>query len=302
VRASRSQCKDPDRPYPMPMLQRPTWVSSCVLAAVAWAASLAVPHPVRPDAVPAPTIDFEQVREVEAREQARAISARSHPLPYATRAVGELLRRYGKSEHAGDATEASLLRRDLQRAALAADPEQLALLRALQTQLFLAAVDEDDAREGKGHPPAADLVELGGSFVRRMRGGAWWSRPALRPERVELAAVYRIRWNDLTGLAAHPSFQASANERRLDFRMRLRSFEELGIPDRGRAELNVIEALRPFDPSYPAGFARGIALIHAGAYQPAFDTFHAYLSETPDAKYGLRARNFALFAAQALTD
>jgi TolA-binding protein len=276
-------------------------VVASLFGSFAWAASLAVPHPVAPDELPAPQIDFEAARSAQQTESARAARARQAPLSYAVRAVGELVRRVGISEHRRDSQETNLLRGQLRNALRGAvDPDELLSLRALQTELFLAAFD----RQLRTHsvPFDAELLELGGSFAEHADQQQWWTDPRQLPERSELTAVYRIRWNELVGVANVPRFQVSANDRRLDFRMRLRGFRNLPSPDRGNAELAVLKALTPFDPGYPATYAQGIALIHAGSYKPAFDVLQSYLATNPSGEFALRARNFALYAALELSN
>lgn len=266
-----------------------------LLGAFGWAASLVVPHPVEPTVVPAPRVDFAQLRVEQAREAARAQAAESTPLPFEVRVVGELVRRLGVTEYAGNAQESEALQHDMRRAVRAvADPERLLDLRALQTRRFI------DACAGLPAPPSRELVELGGSFAKHVDARALWQSPRLRPDADELAALYHIRWNELTGLGQDLRFRPSANERRLDYRQRLRSHQLLAVPDRGRAELHTIEALSRFDPDYPTGYARGIALIHAGAHQAAFDVLQEYVAGARHGEYVLRARNFALYAAREL--
>lgn len=276
-------------------------VTVSLFAAFAWAASLAVPHPVAPGDVPPPRIDFDQVEAMQAADRARAAHARQHPLSYEARVVGELVRRVGLREHEGNGPDVDVLRAELRKAALkAADRSELLTLRALQSELFMTAFDAHADTDGKTF--GRELVELGGSFAAHAQRQGWWRAPLLRPERSELQAIYRIRWNDLAGLANDPAFRATANDRRLDFRLRLRGLRTLPQPDRGNAELAAITALARFDPTYPKAFASGIALIHAGAFKPAFDTLQAYLAATPNGHLALRARNFALYAALELSD
>src|SRR5688572_20308193 len=117
-------------------------VTVSLLGAFAWAASLAVPHPVAPGDVPPPRIDFEQVEQMQRADRERVVHARQHPLSYDARVVGELVRRVGLREHEGNGPDVDALRADLRKAALkASDRAELLTLRALQSELFVTAFE-----------------------------------------------------------------------------------------------------------------------------------------------------------------
>jgi hypothetical protein len=73
---------------------------------------LALPRPVEAELLPLPEVERDVVQRARSQERALAREAERSPLPFEVRAVGELLRRHGKSVAAHDAYGARQARDD----------------------------------------------------------------------------------------------------------------------------------------------------------------------------------------------
>jgi hypothetical protein len=236
----------------------------------------------------------------EQRERELARDAR-RGLPREVRAVGELVRRVGRAEASGDLETARADGDALKRAVAVAAHQDggrpLLALRALQTELFLAAVRARALGAGEDH----ELSELGGAFEGRARRAGWFA-----PERVlvadeQLAALFRVRWSQLTGLSRVPAFTPTLNDLRLYYDHRLRRPDaSLTRHEQLEAQLSDVRALAELDPDYPKDLAMGVLLYQLGATDRALESFRSHLRAHPDGEWSLRARNYATACAAAL--
>src|ERR1051325_3609620 len=96
--------------------------------------------------------------------------------------------------------------------------EELLALRAVQTELFVEAVRGWE-REDKVD---RELRELGGDFVELATRSAWIDGRRVTLEDEELGLLFRMRWNDLTGLGATQPFTARLDEYRDRYALLLR--------------------------------------------------------------------------------
>jgi hypothetical protein len=257
------------------------------------AALLALPRATTPNVLPLPLPDAAQLQAERRADAARALEARTRGLSFDVRAVGDALRRLGLATRERRERQA-LIRRDLreyaQRALSREGTAPLLALRALQTELFTSAA----ARFAKTDQASADLDALGGDFVEIALRNGWLVKGAPIDE-IALESLFRARWNDLTGLDAHPAFASSLD----DFRARYAFLLSIDAVDeaRGKLQRSHVEKLAARDQDYPADFARGVLLFRAHAYAASAEAFRRHVVRHPDGPWTLRAKNHLLAAA-----
>jgi hypothetical protein len=258
-------------------------VGVCVLSAL-----LVVPRDVPPGFLPPPEVDRLEERRERQRDAERAVRARAG-LSLEVRSVGEAFRRFG---HAAFVAPETLPQRQAQLRRLTAEalrrdgPERLLELRALQTELWLAALETGSAE------PAPEAVELGGGLLLTGRGD-WFAPPPIGADDGERRALFRRYWAETVGIdPAHP-FALTLNEWRAYYRFLLAR----PIPDPPQREgdlrrkLEYVAALAKHDQEYPEPLARGILLYWQGSPAPAAAALRAHLQRFPDGPWTLRAQN-----------
>lgn len=259
-------------------------------------AVLVVPRPTPPARVlPSPRIDRQEQRRVLALSEERAARAHAEPLPYEVRAVGELLRRFGRAAAAGDQVASAALGGDLRRAAETARERQgdeaLLLLRAVQGQLFLRALERWEA-SGAASPDDPELAELGGTFLATARASGWISGGRLILGRAERHTLFEIRWTDLVGLAKQGPLSPSLNQWRTYYGFLLR--HPAGARDARDADqrrLDVAQALGRVDPEFYTSLARGMLQVRLGDHAAAARSLQGHLAAHPNGPWQLIARN-----------
>ncbi len=266
-------------------------------------ALLFVPRAAEPRDLPVPQIDRREQVWRDRREEALASFAYSGELPFEVRAAGERIRRYGRATARRDrrrATEELGELRSLVLTALEQHGDQpLLVLRAVQTQLFLASLRRWEA--GGEHGLA--LEELAGDFLAAARASGWLDGRHLVLTRDERRVMYQLRWVRLTGLIDRHPFAPTLNEWRAYYRF-LIEHPELGqTRRRGGPTLTAllwgyVEALEKRDPDYPGLLARGILHYKGGDYVAATQAFRAYLDGRPDGPRRPRVRNYLLAATR----
>lgn len=267
----------------------------------ALAALLMVPRAVEPRELPLPQVDRNEEARLNELCEERARAATLRPLPIAVRAVGEALRSYGRAE--ADKRDEALaeLRAELRarttRAYAEHGAEPLLALRALQTELFLAALAAPPATR----PAHTELLELGGAFHRTARAQGWISETGrLQLDRAEQRLLFRTRWTELTGLSQTPEFRPSLNERRAHYRLllarSLQSQRTLGAAERYVAQLARL------DPDYPAELAAGILAYRKREWARAVAALRAHLAGPKRGIWYLRARNHLAGALENARD
>jgi hypothetical protein len=256
-------------------------------------ALLAVPRSVPPTEVPVPFANPRRLGEATAADDARARAAEEHPLDVDVRALGSLVRAFGRADATDDQDALASVRVQMGPAAAAAraqGEEALLGLRALQLRAFVRAVR---AWEATGEE-SQDLVELGGPFTRMVRKNGWCEGAptcALRMDEGALRASFKRRWNEVTGLAG------GGLDLALDEARALYGFL-LEHPITGRSGsapetflMRKIDELGAIDPAYPRDLARGVVLYRMGDYRRAAGAFGAHLEAAPDGPFALRAQN-----------
>jgi len=258
---------------------------------------LAVPRPVEPSLVPLPQIDRRELEYIEAGDAERVRKVRDSGLPYAVRAVGELVRRHGKLLTQGDFRAADARREELQQAATSARAEfgegPLADLRALQASYFVSAVSEWQ----RTTRTSAELSELAPKFADKCARMGWTDPEGkLRLTEVELRTLFLVRWTELIGRTADSALRPRLDQFRLYYSLLLRFPGGEQAQDQDLARLRYAAAIAQLDGSYPEGVARGVLLYKLGQPHAAFDAFSSYLRQHPDGPWTQRARNHALAA------
>ncbi|HTQ08421.1 MAG TPA: hypothetical protein VMI54_31415 [Polyangiaceae bacterium] len=263
------------------------------------AALLAAPRPTEPLVLPLPEPHRSTLERSRAEDRARVEQVRSRGLSFAARSVGEELRRFGAAV-AHKSPDAPLLLatlRGLAKNELRDDAGRpLLALRAVQTELFVEATHAWE-RTGKLDD---DLRELGGDFADLAQRSGWFSAQTLVLEDDERALLFRMRWNDLTGLGDKPPFADTQDELRDRYALLLRHPSGDTPAERARRQLGYVDAVEALDHDFPAMFARGVLLFRTEAYEASADAFRAHLAAHPDGPWTLRAKNHLLEALRRI--
>lgn len=263
------------------------------LVLVIGSAVLAIPRAAEPSLLPLPQPDRRVLERAWSAEDALARKARTEPLSYVVRAVGETFRRLGAGTVHGQGVPAGLLR-DL--AKLVEDArnqrrdQELQSLRAVQTALFIEAVH---AWEKAGRVNT-ELRELGGDFPEVAKERGWLSQNHLELDDEELGILFRRRWTELTGTGDKPPLAPSLDELRAWYALLLGRASAGQTREGRRTSLLAIAAMERLDASYPADLARGVLLYQHGAYGAASEAFRRELERKKQGPYQLRTRNHLL--------
>jgi hypothetical protein len=264
-----------------------------------------IPRPTYPQILPLPAIDGQQIHAREQEEIRRALSVADGSLDNDARAIGEQVRRVGRTLSTNDfitGPQLEAVRREARAlldrektASLPAGTEALLNLRALQGQLFLDAV-ESWRKTGN---VTDELRELGGPFHNIARD-AWIEEASLSLDQDELRLFFRIHWGKVTGLFGVTPFGPSHEELRRYY------FSNLIHPPGAKGDLmsqtlsqiGFVRALAKIEPSYPVLLAEGILQLRLGQSLPALRNLTAHLEKHPDGPWAHIARNHAILAAR----
>ena len=268
---------------------------------------IVVQRSVPPADVPVPLLDGRELARAERQDEEDAAAARREGLDLDVRELGSAIRTFGTADAAGDEIKAAAAR---QRLAVTAGPalriggEAVRRLRAFQLRSFLDEV----RRWENGGEPSADLLELGGGFVRMLQRNGWVEQRGSRREvllgTAALRASFKLRWNEVADLRA-PELDVPLEQRRalLAFMLEHPLAPPGGTGGRparpdfraayeGQYTLRKIDELAAIDPDYPASLARGVVLYRLGRFGSATKAFQEHLEARPDGPYTLRARNY----------
>jgi tetratricopeptide (TPR) repeat protein len=269
-------------------------VALFVVGLAALAAALSAPRATEPDLVPLPVVDRTVLRRVQAKSDALAREARDKGLTYDVRAVGDAFRRAGAATVEGKGAPESAMGEIVLAVRLArqkgSDRGLLALL-ALQAELFVEATKAFE-KSGK---PSLELGELGGDFLAIAKQNGWVEGRRILLDDDERAALFRVRWTELTGLRREAAFAPTLDEYRTYYSLYLRQAADADALRTERA-FGVVRALEKRDPSYPGSFARGVLYYRKGLFDDAASAFRAHLAAHPDGPWTLRAKNHLLAA------
>lgn len=274
------------------------------LSMVLTCALLALPRASVPLTLPLPHIDRAEARRSIAQERELAARAATSGLPFEVRAVGESIRRIGRSTVRGEdiAHERDDMRTRMKAVAESNTVPQLLELRAVQTEYFLAAL-RDFARTGK---PSAELDELGGDFVALAGKNGWLgARRRFVGDESTLRVLFHLRWVDLIEKRGVFPFSPTLNEWRSYYRFLLEHPPQSG--DRGAARgvdavrLRAAVALGRKDPDYPVDLARGYLSYLLGDNDASASAYRGYLGTHEGGAYAVRARNHLIYALQGVS-
>ena len=281
-------------------------------------AALLFPHDSVPDDVPLPVIDSRALERTEHDDDARAARAESAGLPAEVRALGEAIRAFDVAE-AKDAprTPWAELRASVDEARkLALDKsgiDGVLDLRAAQEKKF---IDEVRAWRKTGQE-TDELTAVGGAFIRRMTLAGYVDGRKLALGDRELRVAYKLKWNAVARFESVPELQPSLDEMRALYtfyilhphapeaaretiaaaRKNARTQADCDALEAGEQlaieqwRLDKVEKLAALDASYPAPYARGVALYRAAKYADSARAFEEWLRLHPDGPLTLRARN-----------
>ncbi len=260
---------------------------------------IASPRPTRPHVLPLPHFDVEELEETEEREIGRAEAVSNGELSAAVRAVGEQLRRVGAQVYQRTHIDQKLLgrlRRDATQLVASDKTEPLLQLRALQSQLFLAATHSSL----KAGQPNTELQELGGEFGRLLfsawvdsEGRCTLDDPALR-------LMFRSHFNQLTGLGHDDAFKLNLEEIRRYYGA-LIEHPPVGIESaelRAAARLKYAQALSQSDSQFEADALLGMLHLQMGRPGHAIRYFDQYLKQHPSHAFSHIVRGHLKFALQ----
>lgn len=252
---------------------------------------LASPRRSVPDVLPLPECDPSAITQWRRIDDELAEQARRSPLPRSVRAIGDSYRVYSHGLSlglSGDA-EAARMRARASAATRAGLAAEVGRLRAVQTELFLAALTRWNQT---GHRDR-ELDELAGDFLDKAKRSGWLDGRRTRFSEPELAALFQVRWTHLAGLLDDPNLRLSLIVWQLYYAALLRHPEDaLETPQRtGDRQLAYIEALCRRDPSYPRDFGRGVLFFRAQRMADAEESFRRFLVNSQHQRWRLRARN-----------
>ena len=280
---------------------------------------LMMPRAAAPSSVPVPEVDERALTRAMRIDDERAARAKATRLPTDVLAIGTGVRALQSARQKEDLLAIDVARATLDDARRALGQrsdweEDLLALRAVQASAFL----EELARYEASGEISKDLDELGGAaFLRRMSLAGWTEgRHVILPEAARRVA-FKIMWNAIVGVEAHPAFLPALDEQRALYAV------YLAHPSAGELELRTLEAMRrsattpeacaraaaedrrireawradkirrlgEIDPSYPTAYALGVSYHLGGRYDLASDSFRSWLDMHPDGPWSLRARN-----------
>jgi hypothetical protein len=262
------------------------------------AALLAVPRATKPGAVPQPVVHRRALDVTLSQLARRAESARTQPLPFAVREVGEAYRRLGRTQYEGpqplDDSQALGWQQLVRAARGRSGDANLLTLRAVQAQLLVSAFER---WETTGEV-SDDLAELGGDFVRLAQQNHWWFSHQLKVSYDERWALALLRWTSLAGFTQLAPYRLDREleivELRFFFRHLTQDASQFRICQR------IVQRYAELDPSYPVDYARGVLFAEAGQYDPAAAHFTRHLQNHPQGDWAIRARNHLIWVTQQL--
>jgi hypothetical protein len=275
--------------------------ASITVVLVASSALLAVPRAAAPDLFPVPLIDVAEATQTSARYAAQADQAEREGLPFETRAVGDAIRRLGRTLGSSESDQEHIRRvlDERVRSALGVGQiEALVRLRAVQARLFLRALRAHDFRK----PPSDELRELAGEFPERALANGWAGPEGCIGSDEELITLFMVRWGELTHLRDLPQFRPTLADWRRYYRFLLLHPESASAPDQlAQRRLRYVEALARRDRDYPAALARGCLLRQAGETAAAAEQLQGFWASGRDGAWSLRARNYLVGVFGALS-
>lgn len=304
------------------------WLALIPVTIAALTMLLMMPRSVPPEDVPLPQIDGAALAAQRKDDIARAASARATRLSGDLLLVGTTFRALNVAQVTGESAEDVGVARTALESAFRTvassgegGVEGLRTLRALQLEGFLTEVGRFEAT-GKS---SAELEELAGPFLDHIIAAGWVEGGKVLLDHAALRAAYKLVWNAqlgadrLRGMSleideqralyafyfTHP--HASEAQRLAYEAMRLRATSrdecQKAIAeehlDMEQWRIDKIRRLGEIDPTYPTGYALGVAYYRAGRLEQSIESFRGWVLHHPDGPYALRARNHLKAAVTA---
>ncbi|MFO0664913.1 MAG: hypothetical protein U0174_13235 [Polyangiaceae bacterium] len=290
-------------------------VAVCVLLA-----GLLLPRAAVPDDVPLPVIDERALLALEAEDDARQRQVDEAGLSGDVRALGSDLRAFHELQAEGARDMGRLLEakdRVFASRARVVSGEGVELVHKLFSVQLARFKSEVAAYRASGEE-SLELRALSGTFLARMRSASWVVGRDVRLTDAELRVLYKSMWALDVGLDSDPTFSLTLDEKRVLYRLFLRSphpSEQLrgvfveakrranGTVECGRVleeerlsaekwRIQKILQLAELDPAYPKDYALGAAFYRAGDYGASVQAYRRFLDTHADGPLVLRARNF----------
>ena len=282
--------------------------------------ALLMPHAAVPDDVPLPIIDEVSLAKLEAEDDARQRQVDEAGLSGEVRALGSDLRAFHELQAEGARDMARLLEAkdrvyaSRTRVMAGEGSDLVRKLFSVQLAKFKAEVASFRATGEE----SLELRALSGTFLSRMRSASWVKGRDVRLTDAELRVLYKSMWALDVGLESDANFSLSLDEKKVLFRLFLRSphppeqlrgvFVEAkrratGTVECGRVEeeerlsaekwrIQKIVQLADIDASYPKDYALGAAYYRAGDYAASMQSYRRFLDAHADGPLVLRARNY----------
>lgn len=301
------------------------WLALVPVTAAILTMLLMMPRAAPPEDVPLPQIDGKALEATRKDDVERAAAARTARLPGDVLLVGTALRRLNHAQMTN--TEVLVPSEEVGAARTALDNavrvvassdgpgaiDALRSLRAVQLEAFLAEVERC---ESTGQS-TTELEDLGGSFLDRMAAAGWLRGSKVLLDDAARRAAYKLVWNAQVGVDRLPELALALDEQRALYMFYIthphapeaqraayenarKAAATTADCDRAVAQekldieqwrIEKIRRLGEIDPSYPTGFALGVAYYRAGRYDNSIDAFRGWIAKHPDGPLALRARN-----------
>lgn len=292
------------------------WLALIPVGIGALLLALMMPRATPPDSIPVPRADLRVTSAIAKAEDEMAAASEQNRLPTDVLAVGTAVRDLNTAAESEDKNGALDARRrvdafvvDVQKRP--GGDQDLIRLRALQTRLFLDAVDAWE----RGEQPK-DFIAVGGAFIARAEEAGWVKDHRVLLNETERRIAFKTVWNGVTHLD-RDVFSLTLDEERAMYafyirhphppesaRLSLLSTQRTSLtPEQcahARKEVHRQESLwlvdkvkrfAAIDPKYPGMYALGVAYAQAGRQDLAIDAFNLFIEQHPDGPYSLRAKN-----------
>lgn len=304
------------------------WLAAIPLSAAVLTMVLIMPRATPPDDIPLPQVDAKALEAVRKDDAARAASARVARLPGEVLFVGSALRDVNKAQVSyGDVDQIGLAQTTLTRAveAVVADRaggiDALRTLRAVQLEGFLAEAERFEATG----TPTEELELLSGPFLDHMVLAGWVDHGKILLDDAARRVAYKLVWNTLVGADRVKELGLTLDENRALYtfylthphaseaqRLAYANMRRVSATDAeckraiGQERLDMelwrvdkIRKLGELDPTYPAGYALGVAYYRGARYDLSIEAFRRWIELHPDGPFALRARNHLMAAVAA---
>lgn len=276
------------------------------IAIVLAGAALALPRASEPLTVPLPRVDRVGLARGIESELELVRKTEAEGLPFDVRAVGESIRRFGKSvtQRADTGHDRQDIRERLAVVLARKGEASVLALRAVQTEYFARALGRAES-EGKSNP---ELDELGGGFLEHAKQSGWLDASGrLLADESTRRVLFRMHFVDLLEKRGVFPFAPTLEDWRVYYRFLLVHPERSAAAslvndasDDDAHRLRIVNALGKKDPEYPALFAKGTLLYRLGDREGASAAFRAYLGAHESGPYALLARNHLIYTLQGL--